>query len=72
MSLCGRVIILQWVKQIHYIGLDRLDSKAIMEAVRSENACNPIVHSATKSYLRVAQRYICIKFQLRAIVIILE
>lgn len=38
------------------IGQAHLNSKATMEAVRNENACNPIIQSATKSYLRVAQR----------------
>ncbi len=35
-----------------------LDSGATMEAVRNENACNPIVRSVARSYISVAERYI--------------
>lgn len=34
-----------------------LDSGATMEAVRNENACNPIVRSVARSYISVAKRY---------------
>jgi hypothetical protein len=34
-----------------------LDSGATMEAVRNENACNPIVRSVARSYISVAERY---------------
>lgn len=34
-----------------------LDSGATMEAVKNQNACNPIVRSVARSYISVAERY---------------
>ena len=56
---CMHVIKIFWLLYLLMTHTEQagLDSQATMDAVRNENACNPIVRSVARSYISVAERY---------------